>query len=438
MDILKTSFFYFFVFFSALCTVQAQEKSLLEQLVNKKVLSDTEAQSLKKQMVSVVQAHDDMQKVRFSGMIQTQYNMMESVMGDDYDRSFDGFYLRRIFLTLQSDVTDTLNVMGRVDFIRKNTNNADYILDAYLTQKIDYGYLNGNLQLGIRKVQFGYEETIPCTALSSIETSLATRYFSYSERVDGRLGFGQRYVGVFFNGNVKQIKGLKYNFAITNAINNSITPRAHLSGKSTNPESADAVNVWFATDYTTEISKEAKLRFGLKTGYGNQANIAVNSAGETVYGAIAAVNPFIEFKYEKDFIMWAEYLCANVQCGKNDATQYALPQGYNAQVEYIIDIGKFGRLGFVVRGAQLFSDGRGISIKDSINYCQDPSTSLVSRVLFNEASSIYAGINWYILGDDMKFQAGYEWSKFDSPLKSSAGSNSGRIDCVRAQIQIMF
>lgn len=438
MKFLKSYISIIFISFYFLASAHAQEKALLEKLVNDKIITQLEADSIKKQIPIVVESQTNAQKVNLFGMIQVQYNLMKSIMGDNYSETFDGFYLRRIFLGAQGNISENLSAYIRTDLVRKNTNNADYILDAYITQKVDFHSLKGNLQIGIKKVQFGYEETISCTELSTIETSLATRYFAYSERIDGRLGFGQRYVGVFWNGVVKQVKGLKYNFAISNAINNSITPRARLSGKSTNPESADALNFWFATDYTTQIFEDAKLRLGVKTGFGNKANIAQTATKETVYGAIAAINPFFEFKYKNDIILWAEYLCADVQYGRNNATQQAVPQGYNAQLEYIVDVGNFGRLGFVVRGSQLFSNGRGISVKDSINYCQDPSTTLVSKVLFDQASSIYAGLTWYILGNDMKFQVGYEWSRFESPIKNTVNEHHGDVNCVRAQIQIVF
>lgn len=421
-----------------LVCASAQERAILEKLVSDKVISQLEADSIKKQLPIAVTPQTDARRVNVFGMLQIQYNMMESTMGDTYKEGFDGFYLRRIFLGAQGDISDTLSGYVRFDFARKNTNNSDYLLDAYITKQVDFHGLKGNLQVGIKKVQFGYEEVIPCDKLSSIETSLATRYFAYSERIDGRLGFGQRYVGVFWNGEVEQIKGLKYNFAVTNAINNSMTPRAYLSGKDTNPESANSVNLWFAADYTTNITDDATLRIGVKTGFGNQANIAQTADGETVYGTILGADPFFEFRYKNDFILWAEYLCASVQYGRDNATRQAVPQGYNAQAEYIVDIGDFGRLGFVVRGSQLFSNGRGISIKDSINYCQDPSTSLVSKVLFDQASSIYAGITWYIRGDNMKFQAGYEWSRFDKPLRKTVDGSFGDVNCVRAQVQILF
>ena len=424
--------------FACLFCANAQERAILEKLVSDKVISQLEADAIKKQMPIVVEGSGEAQKVNVFGMVQVQYNMMESKMGDSYSESFDGFYLRRIFLGAQGEISDTLSGYVRLDFVRKNTNNSDYLLDAYITKKIDYDFLKGTLQFGIKKVQFGYEEVIPCDKLSSIETSLATRYFAYSERIDGRLGFGQRYVGVFWNGEVKQIKGLKYNFAVTNAINNSITPRAHLSGKDSNPESANAVNLWFAADYTANITDDSTLRIGVKTGFGNKANVAQNSAGDTIYGTIMGIDPFFEFKYKDEFILWAEYLCASVQHGRDEGSRQAVPQGYNAQAEYIVDIGDYGRLGFVIRGSQLFSNGRGISIKDSINYCQDPSTTLVSKVLFDQASSIYAGITWYIRGDYMKFQAGYEWSRFDTPIRNVVDSDHGDVNCVRAQVQILF
>lgn len=419
-------------------SASAQDRILLEHLVKEGLVSEIEAESIKSQISVVTRPERDTQKLDIFGLAVVQYNMMNSSMGNSYSESFDGFYLRRIFLGAQGDISDTLSGYIRVDFVRKNTNNSDYLLDAYITKKIDYDFFKGTLQFGIKKVQFGYEEVIPCTKLSTIETSLATRYFSYSERIDGRLGFGQRYVGVFWNGEVKQIKGLKYNFALTNAINNSITPRAHLSGKNSNPESANAVNLWLAADYTENITDDSTLRIGLKTGFGNKANIAQNSAGDTIYGAIIGINPFFEFKYKDDFILWAEYLCASVQHGRDEGSRQAIPQGYNTQAEYIFDVGDFGRLGFTIRGSQLFSNGRGISIKDSINYCQDPSTTLVSKVLFDQAYSIYAGINWYIKGDNMKFQVGYEYSRFDTPIRNVSADNHGDVNCVRAQVQIIF
>ena len=67
-----------------------------------------------------------------------------------------------------------------------------------------------------------------------------------------------------------------------------------------------------------------------------------------------------------------------------------------------------------------------------------PSISSDGTDFYNNAQSIFAGVNWYIDGHNVKFQLGYEWAEFwGNPANPSADSRA-YVDAVRAQMQILF
>ena len=66
------------------------------------------------------------------------------------------------------------------------------------------------------KPQFIYEEVISSLELSAIERSPATMFWSGSASAT-RLGVGNRYAGVRWNGNVRQVPGLAYILSVTNS-----------------------------------------------------------------------------------------------------------------------------------------------------------------------------------------------------------------------------
>ncbi|MBO6102356.1 MAG: hypothetical protein J6P03_03775 [Opitutales bacterium] len=411
----------------------ACERAAIESLVEKNIITKDRAAELVKDYVRVEAKAPDTRKIKISGLAQIQYDWIYANTGE-YDGVSSGFNLRKLFFGATSDISDSFHATAILDFRRTKTNGSDYIMDAFLTKDVDGDYLNGKFHLGIKKVAFCYEETIPTANLSSVETSLATAYFTGSQRNESRLGFGQRYLGAFWNGSVRQAKGLKYTLAITNSINNAIYPEAHLSGKESNPAAKADFNYWLAVDYSAKIEEDHSLKFGVKSGYGPSANIVSNDK----YGAIAAVNPFFEYKYKKQFVFWCEYLFANVQYGKANGTQSACPQSYNVSAEYFFEAPLApGKFGLYARFCQLFTDGRGVAPTDMIQFCKNVASAESNSVIYERGWSYYIGLNWYIMGDTLKIQAGYEHAKFEQAHNNlNLGDES--IDILRAQVQVLF
>ena len=417
---------------------QQGDKAVLDSLVASRTITASEASRIARDRTLIIPQRADTLKIQLWGMAQVQYDSIYTDMGD-FSETTRGFNLRRIFAGVKTDITDSLKGYFVVDFMRQNTNGSDYILDAYVTKAVDFGDLAGNLHVGIKKVQFGLEENISCMKLSTVDTSIATRYFIYSQRwsrahkSESRIGFGQRYVGLFWDGKVHKVDGLSYYAAVTNSMNNTIFPDSHLAAKDSNPRADDSVNCWFTVDYVRKFD-DFTTRFGFKSGYGPGANIV----SDDKYGAIAAINPYFELKYADDLTFWGEFIAADIQYGKNDGEEQALPMGYNIGAEYRFDIGSAGRLGVAARFSQLFTDGRGVSTKDTVTYCRGNVTDTSDQVSFDRAMTAYIGLNWYIKGDDLKLQAGYEWLKFENPIRYSPGAADASMNVVRVQLQAVF
>lgn len=409
------------------------EKAAIEKLVEKKIITPEYASAITKDYAIVAPQKRDTKKVQLWGMAQLQYDWISTEM-EPYQNITKGFNVRRVFLGVKSDISDSFHTYAIIDFCRTKTNGSDYILDAYATKDFDNEFLYGDLQVGFRKVQMGLEENISCMKLSTVETSIVTRYFVYSQRTESRIGFGQRYAGLFWNGKVRQIKGLKYYLALTNSMNNTLYPEAHLSGNKNNPRGKCDFNYWLTIDYTTKIDEDSSLRFGFKSGFGPSANIVTNDK----YGRIFSFDPFFEYKYKDDFTLWGEFLYANIQYGKNNGTDTAAPYAYNIGGEYRFEIPYFvGQFGVSARFSHLFTDGRGVSPKDMITYWKNATTDISSPVSYETSWSICAGLNWYILGDTLKVQFGYEHARFNNPHHNlPLGDASMHI--LRAQMQVVF
>ena len=85
-----------------------------------------------------------------------------------------------------------------------------------------------------------------------------------------------------------------------------------------------------------------------------------------------------------------------------------------------------------MRWSWIDTDGRGIKMSDGIRNANANST-------YNAGQSVYVGVNWYIVGNDLKFQMGYEWAQLNG-VKDGAASvaQHSEANAVRAQIQVLF
>ena len=434
MKILKAAFL---AIASSFSVMFAQDKVLLDALVNKGIISQEEASAAAKQTVQITSDNPDLRKFIISGRLQTQFYWSEA--GSDSpaevpNQSDYGFQIRRIILKLEAKLSDDWRAVISTDCARVNANGAKYLLDNYIAKKISSEYLNGELFLGYKKVNFGCEENMSSGALMTIERSVSNRYFVGMQSDNGRLGFGTRYVGVYWDAKVKQVEGLAYCLAVTNSINEAILPQERLGGDPDGARSDSTPNLWASVSSTRRFSDDINIKFGLNFGYG----IGANAVSDDRHGYIVGAEPYI-IGNVGNFRFWADYLVADVQYGKDFNSSNAVPQGFNVCGEYVFDIESWGKLGFAVRYSGLFTDGRGMGMSDV--YPKVQNVSAAPDKCYDSSQSIYAGLNWYISGnDDVKLQIGYERAElYGSPSDEIlAGNKSASADIVRVQMQINF
>jgi len=424
--------------FGAHGSADAQDKATLDILVSKGIITQDEARNfLKSSSIQVKAKEEKTVKLTFSGRLHEQFMWIKSEADNPFykdTKTKSGFRMRRMYLGMAAELVNGWSGNIVLDLAKTTNNGANYLDSVIISKKIDWEFLNGKLDVGYKKVNFAFEENTSSSKLLSIERSPATRYFveAQSSGTKGNIGFGSRYTGVFWDGKADAVKGLSYSLAITNPQNYAIKPN--------NSGTDNTINLWASVNYKnstdTSIGK-LKYEIGLNVGYGIGANITTDGYSDNGY--VVGANPYFKITLD-NFTLWGEYMIANIQYGKKDVAgnfQDAAPQGINIGAEYKFDCGFIGQIAPTVRYSGLFTDGRGTKISDSINSA--PNINSGGSDYFNNVNSIFAGINWYIDGNSVKLQMGYEYARFSgSPSNESSTSKCASANAFRTQLQILF
>lgn len=396
-----------------------QDKATLDLLVSKGVITRQEADAVSKKSVMVSPKEKTTKSVKLIGRVQTQYENIttdETVGGvkNELGTKSD-FLMRRIFLGMNADLGSGWSATVIADFCRSDANYLEY---AYITKKYDGEFLSGTADIGYKKIKFNLEEYTSASKLLSIERSLASRYFSEGNN-GRRLGLGGRHTGLYWEGETP-VDGLQYGLSITNSYSNN---------PSSIPDGArDGLLYAANVSYSGKIADAVSFQAGVNAAYTNDTNVA-GTAGEHG-GYIIGLNPYVKLS-AYGFSLWSEFLMANMEDAKNNYTQDATPMGVNVGIEYKFDIGEFGAIAPTVRYSWIDTDGRGIKVSDGVrNAYADTS--------FDRGQSIYAGLNWYINGNALKFQIGYEYAKLEGSPTDSSAVQSAVANAVRAQMQVLF
>lgn len=400
----------------------AQDKATLDLLVSKGVITKEEASKLSKGNVKIVAKDKNVKGIKITGRIQTQYENINvegfGAAGTSHAVSKNDFIMRRLFLGAEANLGSGWSGTVVADFGRSG-DDKNYLENAYITKAIDWELLHGKLDIGYKKVNFGFEENTSASKLLSVERSLATRY--WTEGNNGRrLGFGARHTGIFWNGKIDEIEGLEYGAAVTSPYNDNPTEI---------PSSADnTLAYWANVAYSGSIEEDISFKIGVNFGYSPDTT-STNVSGGSVWG----LNPYVTANLY-GFNIWGEFLISGIENGDITRTEDATPMGVNVGIEYRFDIGEWGKIGPTVRYSWLDTDGRGVSVSDGIRNANNaPGYSS-----FYAAQSVYAGVNWYIMDDSVKFQLGYEWAQFNGTPSNKSASNFAESNTVRAQMQILF
>ena len=389
----------------------AGNKELLDVLVKKgtisaeeraKILEESKAKDVATNLDEVFAKEDAVKRLTFSGRVQVQYEGMgyeETTAGGVTTQadSTSDFILRRMYLGAKADVGEGFS--GELVWNFADGSNGGEFDKAVFTAETSHG----KWDIGYQKVQWGQEENTSSSKLPAVERSLLTRYWAESNN-GRRLGFGARHVGVHYSN--KQVLGeggqgtLSYGLSIVRAEQNA-NFSSNTSGRN------DLANYGF-------VSVEWKP-IGLTAGVNVARN--ENSGASGAVEEVDGLNPYLQWK-SGDLTVLAEYIETEVD-GKD-------PHGYNLTGIYKLS----DKIDVVARLSDIDTDGRGIKASDGL---RNIGTTGTAGSTYNEADSLYLGVNYYFNKDNAKIQAGYEMA--DMTATSGATADA---DVFRVQVQILF
>ncbi|MGA2052964.1 MAG: porin [Opitutales bacterium] len=439
----------------------AQDKATLDLLVKKGVITQDEADAVAKQAAVVVTPKEAaVKKLQLEGLLQVQFDWLttkDKAAHAIEPPATSQFYIRRAYLGAIADLGNGWGGEILLDFAAgakppaapQSTTNAgtqNSFEKAIITKKIDdYGLATA----GFQKVQWDQEENTPSSQLLTIERSVATRYFdeAWGGSTTGRLGFGNRHTGLFWNGVVPGFDGFYYGVGLTNGIQSDLNYGNSANGVAAYNEFGGWVNLGYSGTYTP-IGLYYKV--GINAGYAGEANSVSGLAkidGYNQNNAISGYNPYFTVSYA-GFSLAGEFLQAFVQNGRQSgagaAAVYskAAPYGFNLTPSYKIN----SQWELAAKYSYLSTNGRGTAInpvdpnaQNTLNVAVPVGATAVQN--FDNVNEFYAGVNYYIIGYDLKLSAGYEFDQYTGRQTFLGGSFNGaraNVNGVRTQLQLLF
>ncbi len=390
--------------------------ALLEVLVRKGILTDQEAEDIRADLVRdaaqppalATGGSNYTTRLRISGRLQAQFAGLDTGIENAADpASTNHFFMRRVYLTARADLGPDWNANITYDF-------AGSLFDAAFVQWRQSSDLT--FDFGLRKVNLGFEERTSSGSLKAIERSGVTRYF-VEENNGRRLGAGSYRVGLFMDG--KQ-GNFFYGAAVTNPERAVNFTNAAGTGNATN----NGVALWANAGYNGTFEHGT---FVVGAGAGMLPDQGGKS-GTTPFGVGTGSDLNVYSLYTDvtagRFGFAAEYLWADVERGVS-ATRDAQPSGFWVQPTF-----KFSEAWEAVfRYSYLDSDGRGVNVSDGVR-------SAASGGTHDKLTEMFFGGNWYVKGNDLKFQAGYVYGKSEDTITGAPAEAA--VHGVRSQVQLNF
>lgn len=403
----------------------AYDKPMLDMLVDKNILSRAEAVELAKESAGVVCDGNRTESLKISSRFQLQFEDLSSKLFSGVGAPLHGdpktgFIVRRMFLQADASLGAGWKARMSVDLARTRLNSV--LTDNYVSKSIDGGLVEGTLFLGYMKPYFCHEDVVSSFSQSAIERSTASMYWTGAAN-GRRLGIGNRYAGIRWNGEVRRLKGMSYTIAVTNSFQLNPDETEDLEYDYTDNHLAYWLNLHY------DIKRENfNLKFGVYTMYSSTAN---KKMGQGAAAAVYSVDPYFTGNWGELFF-WGEYLASAVDDGRAlpaGGWRGANPYGVNVCVEYRFDVGEFGKLAPVFRYSWLDTDGRGLNVSDAVRQAGNVGG------VFNTAHDFYAGLNWYLDGDNLKIQIGYNYVQFSGEIDANL-PHAAEGHALRLQLQV--
>jgi len=411
-------------------SVFAQDNStLLNLLVRKGILTDQEADDLRSDLAKENSAAlvttskmPNLDKLSLTGRFQSQFVDLNTDNNGGLAKppANQHFFLRRIYLGAKVSFAANFSAYLNYDFAGTTFDQATITWTPSPWLVTDVGF---------RKVPLGYDEwSISSGALKCIERSPITRFFVEANN-SRRLGAGSYRQGVFIGGaSSAATGGFSYNIAVTNPERGEdATSAAPGVGNSTNNTFSYWANAGYGRKFGDGLLNSWKV--GASAGYlPDQGGPSNSNLGKgynlSVYSTYADV-------YYGPWSLVAEYYWS-----KNDAGA-SLTRDADAHGWWIQPSFRWAQWEPVVRYTRVNSDGRGTVPGDLVR-----SAPNASGLTFDKLDEIYAGVNWYLVGNDLKhevkLQAGYIHSESWNRLSGPATVTQLKTDGVRSQLQVNF
>lgn len=395
---------------------------LLDLLVRKGVINDQEAEELRSDLaressaavIATVSGGKSTNSLAISGRLQLQYAGLSSDQGAPYTSQF---FMRRVYFGVTAGIGRNWTANLNYDL------SGSFFDKAYMEWSGYWGEAPIAVDIGLRKTNLGYEEYTSSGSLKAIERSPVTR-FMVEPNNGRRLGASSYRMGVFLEGGSLDVRkgkstGLFYGAAITNPQRTETILDAAIDGsKSAGNASVNKPAYWANVGYSKVIAADRKFVVG--AAYGLLPDIG--GAGNTNFGKgydIDLYSIYGDATFGRLNVA-AEYLHANVDGVLNAGTKAAGPSGYWIQPSFMAT----EKLEAVFRFSDVDADGRGIKASDGIRSAPALRTGQALK-------EYYVGLNYYFVGQDVKFQLGY--------IQGETGDGaSEKVEGVRSQLQINF
>jgi phosphate-selective porin len=374
--------------FCAATSYAVSNDALLDLLVEKGVLTDTEATSVAAELkeenkgVSFSSKGKETVKLRFNGRLQFQYDALdaENEVGDK--PSTNHFYFRRLRFGAKATHENGLYAETVFDFA-----GDDLSINKALA---GYEYSDAlNASFGYNKVPFGFQETTSSSKIKTIERSAANRFFA--DDID----FSGKHAGLFAKGDLGG--GLSYSAALVNSAQ------------------GEGSKLMGASNASNDLAYFGRLQWkndGLTIGVdgGHQSN-----SDKVAGNDVTAFTGYVNYKFE-GLDLLGEYFSGDLG-NQGDVDGYALRAAY-----------KMGKFEPVVRYSHVKADTFQINTDELIR--RAPSVKVDGADA--EIDSYYVGVNYYH-NKAVSLMLGYEIAD----AEDSAG-NTNDVDGLRARVQVLW
>jgi hypothetical protein len=429
---------------------QASDKALVNALVKKGYITQEEAQSISKDAMISPSGAKSTSSITFGGMVQGQYDYLKSntkdigTTGLDFESAdtktlqrekVSNHSLRRVKLAvdarLNKDWSASLGLGNTATGVNEGNTPQTTSAQSYIELEnatISYNGLEDHVfSFGYDSPCFGLENTSSSAHQKTLEASIAARFF------DQGIGLGRAAVGLFAAGSF--LDGFYYNAAITRA--SGINSHSFSDPYTNNPSLYGRLGymyTWNEWNFDLgldlcfvrgTLDKPYNTTYDFVLGAPNTLTPTAGTAGHDT--KVLGAGLYLKTSY-RDFSMDADLMIANIKNARiNDKA--ANPWGLTLTPSYKFMDGKYelvARYSYVDAGKARFGGKTGLAgapgsiIHPAINK-HNVSTPQVNalnsagdfeagELPFNKFHQFYIGGNWYIMGNDVKLTAGYDYT----------------------------